>query len=201
MKIIKIIFLLLIFKLSAISQTSSEYLMLHEINILRSNPIKYVDNIISFKNKKIDKFNAKYNLNLSGFNITKDTRNKALDSLELYYWVKSCDETIDFLKNSLPIDTLIFDKKIYNLLKNYDYSSNICNNFVTHTKITVMAEIEAENFICDERDVKNTIVELLIDKDIVGKGHRLNLMNGKFKYVGIYENKFGPITFIQHFIK
>jgi hypothetical protein len=170
--ILNIFFLFLI--TSVFSQTSDEKLMMIEINRLRSNPTSYIKVIEDFKKMKTS-------TTIGGLTVTRKSN---VD------WVKECDEAINFLKTAKPVDTLTFDKDFYNKLNNFNFVGE-------HTHLNTNG---AENIV-PSNSVTYGMALLLIDANVSGKEHRINLMNPKAKKVAVKKFVYNNQTyFVQDFI-
>ena len=174
MKMILNIFSLILLSTSLFSQTAEEKSMIVEINKLRSNPSSYIKVIEDFKKMKTS-------TTIGGFTVTRKSNTE---------WVKECDETINFLKTSKPVDTLTFDNVMHNKLTNYKFVGE-------HTSLNTNG---TENFVGSDYDVKFALALLLIDAGYTVKGHRLNLMDPKAKKVSVKKvNYNNTVFYVQDF--
>ena len=168
------IFFLMFLTLTVFSQTTDEKLMMIEINKIRSNPSSYIKVIEDFKKMKTP-------TTIGGFTVTRKSNTD---------WVKECDETINFLKTAKPVDTLTFDKDFYNKLTNFNFVGE-------HTHLNTNG---AENIV-PSNSVTYGMALLLIDANVPGKEHRINLMNPKAKKVSVKKFVYNNQTyFVQDFI-
>jgi hypothetical protein len=165
--------LCIIFSIQVFSQTVDEMSMIYSINKLRSNPEYFIEIVEEIKIEKTS--NA-----FRGFSANRKSN---VD------WVKECDETIEFLKKSKPIDTLLINKEVYNILSNYNFIGK-------HTNIVKNG---SENLvsISNNKTTEYYIAMLLIDPLYQKKQHRLNLMDTNAKSIAV--KRFDSV-YVQSFI-
>jgi hypothetical protein len=172
MKLIANILCIIIFSFKVFSQTVDEKSMIYSINKLRSNPEYFIEIVEKIKIEKTSN-------NFKGFSANIKSN---VD------WVKECDETIEFLKKSKPIDTLSLDKKIYDILSNYNFIGE-------HTNIVKNG---SENLVyINNKNIDYYVAILLIDPLYQKKQHRLNLMDPNAKSIAV--KRFDNV-YVQSFI-
>lgn len=101
------------------------------------------------------------------------------------------------LKKLKPLHTISLDMKMYNDAKEYGLSMAKSNVF-THSKLPYY-----ENLSLGHKDIRDAILDLLIDDGISNRGHRKNLLNENLKYGAVYEVpgkvKNIPYCYVQEF--
>lgn len=142
--------IIVVFLTFLFSFTSAQTLI-SDINKIRTNPTSFIPVIDSIKNAKI---------------YTKSNVN----------WTKECDETIEFLKNCKPVDTLTFDSIIYN-----DILDSIITFKGQHLNLKYSENIGTS---------KNVIANWIIDALVTNKTHRSNIFNRNFKKIAIVETTY-----------
>jgi hypothetical protein len=164
------IFILMLMSVTLQAQTVRENDIISEINKLRSNPKAYITYVKDFKTMK-----SHY----------KSSAN----------WADACDETIHFLENTNTVDTLSFTEYYFNKLDTFSQFKG------EHT--TLFPKSGSENLLgTSEANItaREVVLNLLIDINVKGKGHRLTLLNPNYKEVAVktftYE---GDTYFIQIF--
>ena len=148
-KIFTIIFMFLVMATNA--QTKYEMNTIDVINQIRQNPqsvIRYIDSLKS---------------NIPNY-FTSDV-NKVTNLVECY------NETIEFLKTQNPVDTLTFNKEIYNEVSKFDFKGK-------HTGLKYFENIGGVN------NPYNDVVNLIIDANTKDKGHRKTIF-GNFTKVSV----------------
>ena len=106
-------------------------------------------------------------------------------------------ELIGQLKIMQPLNQLILNPVMYNAAKQFgSYLSK--QNELEHSSLPYY-----ENLSLGHKDVREAIVDLLIDDNNPDRGHRKNLLNDKVKQIAVFEvpgkiNNF-PYCFIQEF--
>ncbi len=90
-------------------------------------------------------------------------------------------ELIAILKNLKPLQPLTLDPAMYNDAKQHGLSMAQRNVF-DHSSLPYY-----ENLSLGHRDIRDAIVDLLIDEGIPNRGHRNNLLSDKIKYVAVFE--------------
>jgi uncharacterized protein YkwD len=90
-------------------------------------------------------------------------------------------ELINVLKKMQPLNPLTINPVMYNDAKQYGLSMAKRNVF-EHSSLPY-----AENLSLGYKDIRDAIVDLLIDDGIPDRGHRRNLLSEKIKNVAVYE--------------
>lgn len=168
-KIITIIFMFLV--MTTNGQTKYEMNTIDVINQIRQNPksaIKYIDSLKSNIPNYVTSVNDSY-------------VKKKIDDLITKY-----NETIDFLNNQKPVDTLTFSKEIYNEVSKFDFKGE-------HTTLNYVENIGGVNNPYDD------VIQLIIDGNTKNKGHRKTIF-GEFKEVSVKVFNYKDIEYsVQNF--
>jgi uncharacterized protein YkwD len=90
-------------------------------------------------------------------------------------------ELIGVLKKMQPLNPLTINPAMYNDARQYGLSMAKRNVF-EHSSLPY-----AENLSLGYKDIRDAIVDLLIDEGIPDRGHRRNLLSEKIKLVAVYE--------------
>lgn len=90
-------------------------------------------------------------------------------------------ELVDELKKMKPLTPLSVNPIMYSDAKQYGQIMARRNIF-EHSELPY-----SENLSIGYQNIRDAIVDLLIDSDIPGRGHRKNLLNERIKYVAVYE--------------
>jgi len=153
----------------------------NEINLLRSDPVAYADNVVM---KRYEKFVDDFIYKLpTGENLkTKEGR-------------KLVKETADYLRTLKPIPSIT--ASIYLENASLDHGSDISfNNIFSHTGsngASLRERVErygqwrgslGENMDFGTNKPSDIITNLLIDDGVSTRGHRKNLLNPDYKFVG-----------------
>ena len=211
----KPLFLFLLLSSSLISQISKDTLMLLEINKIRENPKSIIPDIekrIESSENKIKRIRNGKILGDTATAIERHSKN-----------IEAAKELIVELKNSmkrlkpLKIDTginkvaryhceYLDNSNLYELLK----SGNSVPLDKFHTsyngeklsdrfkKFNYNNYNPSENVAVFEKDIKEILIDLLIDNGIEDRGHRKNLLNPNVTHIGIH---IGKKFCVQNFIK
>lgn len=105
----------------------------------------------------------------------------------LDYWESSASEKataqelIKVLKKTKPMNKLAYSEKLGNLAKQHCEWISKTSNF-KHSKFGFAENIQYGNDI-----IRFAVIDLLIDHGVPGRGHRKNLLNPDFKYIGVFE--------------
>jgi uncharacterized protein YkwD len=94
---------------------------------------------------------------------------------------KAAAEVIDQLKKMPPIGRLSLNPFMYQDAKKFG-STMATNNYFGHSDLPY-----AENLSLGYANIREAIIDLLIDDDVVDRGHRKNLLNDKLTFVAVYE--------------
>lgn len=193
-----------LFTINSIAQTAIEKDMIIEINKLRSNPKSYIPYI----NKYIESHEFLINLHKKGKLEVRDKNTVEV----LKNNISAAREAIRVLNNTKSLDTLTFNKEMYEITKSHaEYlksvkkishigpnNETVVNRF-KDTKILVSENIASglkESFSVNENYVINVIVDLLVDCNVPSRGHRKILLNRKSKFISISIN---DIVCVQNF--
>lgn len=90
-------------------------------------------------------------------------------------------ELVGILKNLKPLNPLAINPVMYNDAKQYGLLMAKKNVF-EHSSLPY-----AENLSLGYKDIRDAIVDLLIDEGVPDRGHRKNLLSEKMKHVAVYE--------------
>lgn len=90
-------------------------------------------------------------------------------------------ELVAILKNMKPLHPLTVNPVMYNDAKQHGLLMAKKNIF-EHSSLPYF-----ENLSLGHRDIRDAIVDLLIDDGIPNRGHRKNLLSEKIKHVAVYE--------------
>ena len=103
----------------------------------------------------------------------------------------AAEELIALLKGMKPMNLLSLDHTMYSSAKQYGITMAKKNEF-EHSLLPY-----AENLSLGYENVRDAIIDLLIDDDFDDRGHRKNLLNNNIKYIAIVELP-GKIQDIAH---
>lgn len=93
----------------------------------------------------------------------------------------AANELKNELKKMVPLRPLVFSKQLYQSCKNH-------GSYVSKTKKFVHSKGDyAENIQYGQSEVRNAVIDLLIDDGIPSRGHRKNILNPKNKYFAVFE--------------
>ncbi len=164
-----------------------EMKMVAEINFVRSRPKEYIKHIEAFKKEQI-----------------------AQNRMD---WATTCDELIKELKSMAPVSTLEPSNCVYEAAKKHgmeqkktnsiDHEGN--NGSLPWDRIKQACPDMAtggENLVSGSKDIRNSVILLLVDHGISNRGHRRTMLDKDWKYVACYNlGKFGPYPkyWIQNF--
>ena len=193
--LISILFLTI--SLVSFNQTNNPFIdredqMVIEINILRANPASYIPKVESFINvceKKIQ--------------LIKDGKLKTTTDFNID--ILAARELIEVLKNTPPLPQLVVNNDMYIITKahgeylkaNNSTSHNSANGDLAPSRmINVNVNNITENIVTDNGTIYPTILVLLVDARIEGRGHRNNLLNPDSKFISVYTN---GDTWVQNF--
>lgn len=177
-KIFTIIFMFLVMATNA--QTKYEMNTIDVINQIRQNPksaIKYIDSLKANIPNYVTSVNGSY---------VKDNK-KIIDLITKY------NETIDFLNNQKPVDTLTFSKEIYNEVSKFEFKFLHLIAQGKHTTLGYTENIGGVNNPYDD------VIQLIIDGNTEPKGHRKTIF-GEFTEVSVKVFKYNGIEYsVQNF--
>jgi len=94
---------------------------------------------------------------------------------------QAAKELVGVLKKLKPLNPLTINPIMYNDAKQYGLLMSKKNIF-EHSSLPY-----AENLSLGYKDIRDAIVDLLIDEGVPGRGHRNNLLSEKIKHVAVYE--------------
>lgn len=156
-------------KAPVVSLTSRELEMVNEINILRTDPLKYYSYVeVYLQTKKISKEEK-----------------------------EAAKEVIAILKKMSPLNALTVNMKMYNDAQKFGLTL-IKDDELSHSSLPY-----SENLSLGHKEIKDAMLDLLIDDGIPDRGHRNNLLNPKLKQVAVVElpGKINdiPYCYIQEF--
>ncbi len=80
-----------------------------------------------------------------------------------------------------PLNPLILNPLMYNDAKQYGMMM-ASKNFIGHSDLPY-----AENLSLGYENIREAIIDLLIDDDVEDRGHRKNLLNDHLKSVAVFE--------------
>lgn len=151
-----------------------------ELNLVRTSPKEYAEKIL--ENKKY------YNGNNYEFpgEITIVTQEG----------VKAVDECYNILKNTEPLEELTLSaglsKAAKDLVKMQSVTEQTGHNgtdgsspFDRISKYGTWSITSAENIDYGNNKAEKIVMSLLIDDGVASRGHRLNILNKDFKFVGV----------------
>ncbi len=140
-------------KAPVVSLTSRELEMVNEINILRTDPLKYHSYIeVYLQTKKISKEES-----------------------------EAAKEVAAILKTMRPLNALTVNMKMYDDAKQFGLTLIEADELI-HSSLPYF-----ENLSLGHKEIKNAILDLLIDEGIPDRGHRKNLLNPNLKQVAVVE--------------
>lgn len=94
---------------------------------------------------------------------------------------EAAKELVGILKKLKPLNSLTINTVMYNDARQYGLSMAKKNVF-EHSSLPY-----AENLSLGYKNIRDAIVDLLIDHGIPDRGHRKNLLSEKIKHVAVYE--------------
>ena len=121
-------------------------------------------------------------------------------------------ELIEELKIMIPVQLLYPEKCVYEAAKKHGEDCKK-RDFIDHTgsdDSSPFSRISSfcngltgnENIVGGRKNVRILVIQLLIDSGISGRGHRYNMINPSWKYVGCYGYDGGNMyNYIQNFAK
>lgn len=177
--------LFLVINLISFSQDSvRENQMVAEINALRLNPKSYIPKAEAY----IKMCEKKIQLMVEG---------KLITTTDFNIEIVAAKELIEVLKNTPSLPKLIINRDMYlvtkahgEYLKTKNYSSHIGPNGelapVRMSRVNV--NNVTENIITDNGTIIPSLLVLLVDAGIDGRGHRNNLLNPNSKFISVYTN-------------
>ena len=156
-------------KVPVVTLTSRELEMINEINILRTDPLKYYSYTEIYLQTK---------------NISKEEK-------------EAVKEVQVILKKMKPLNALTVNMAMYNDAKQFGFTL-IKADELMHSSLPY-----SENLSLGHKEIKDAILDLLIDHGIPDRGHRKNLLNPNFKQLAVVElpGKIDdiPYCYIQEF--
>ena len=173
---------------NAFSKMSLEEMkMVAEINFVRTRPKEYVKHIEAFKKEKI-----------------------AQNRMD---WAATCDELIKELNNMPPVSKLEPSNCVYEAAKKHGIEQKATNSIDHEGKNGSLPwdrvrqtcpdmATGGENLVSGSRDIRNSVILLLVDHGISSRGHRKTMLDKDWKYVACYNlGEFGPYPkyWIQNF--
>lgn len=105
-----------------------------------------------------------------------------LDSMDSDVSERSAaNELKNELNKMVALSPLVFSKDLYKSCKSH-------GTYVSKTKKFVHSKGNyAENIQYGHSDVRNAIIDLLIDDGVPSRGHRKNILNSRYKHFAVYE--------------
>lgn len=114
-----------------------------------------------------------------------------------YNWKRTANELIRELKRTEPMDPLLFSEELYEAAKKHGKWMKRRDRF-QHSDYNY-----GENLVAGYPEVKDAVIDLLIDHGIRNRGHRKNILNPKYKKAACYEIEGKvdgfPYNFVQEF--
>lgn len=105
----------------------------------------------------------------------------------LEYWNSSAEEkaTAEELKKELkklqPLQPLVFSPELYASARKH-------GEYIAKTGKFVHSDCNCgENIQYGNSEVRNAVIDLLIDNGVPERGHRKNILNSEYKYFAVYE--------------
>ncbi len=174
------------------SVSDREVQMVSEINALRANPKSYIPKVEAF----IKMCEKKNQMKVEGK--LKTTTDFNID-------IAAAKELIQVLNNTTSLPQLVINKDMYLVTKSHgEYlksknstSHNSANGDLAPARMSnINVNGVTENIVTDNGTISPTILVLLVDARIDGRGHRNNLLNPNSKFVSVYTN---GNTWVQNF--
>lgn len=190
MKIL-ITLLLLVVSLASFSQTERESQMISEINLVRTNPTSYIPKVkayIAACNKKLKKIED---------GTLKTSSSDGLTGEEVIKrQIKAAKELINVLNSIKPLEVLVFNVEMQEITKAHgEYlkttnsnSHNSTNGDLAPQRMKGIVSNVTENIATDNGLISPTVLMLLVDAGIKGRGHRNNILNPDSKFISVYTN-------------
>ncbi len=160
--------------------TESEKDMIKEINIIRSNPKGYIPTVQAYIEKK-----------------EAEKKNSMFDSSWFQDEIDTAHELIAELKNTLPCSMLEPNEKVHIAAQKHGDEGK-AKGSLTHQgaddswpwdrikKEDAQLQNGGENLVGGVDNVSDSVMALLVDSGIPGRGHRKNILNPSWKYVACY---------------
>lgn len=183
--------LLLVVGLTSFSQTERELQMISEINLVRTNPTSYIPKVKSYItscNKKLKKIEE------------GKLRTSSSDGLTgkevIERQIKAAKELINVLGSIKPLIALVFNDSMQEIteahgqyLKTINSTSHKSSNGdLAPQRMKGIANNVTENIATDNGMISPTVLMLLVDAGIEGRGHRNNILNPDSKFISVYTN-------------
>jgi len=166
--------------------------MINEINTLRANPTSYIPKVETF-------------IKICEKKIQMVADGKLKTTTDFNVDIAAAKELIEVLKNTPPLPQLVFNADMYSITKahgeylkvNNSTSHNSANGDLAPSRMdTVAVNNVTENIVTDNGTIYPTVLVLLVDARIDGRGHRNNLLNPDSKFISVYTNS---DTWVQNF--
>lgn len=180
--------------------------MIYEINRVRANPIEYVDYVLEYRdqvkkdsvllsNMISETIRTKRTYELDG-SITTTT-----ETIENNYYqnkIEAIDELILDLINSPHLPVLTPEEAIYKAAEKHA-EKQIYRGYIDHfgtdgtwpfdrmKKEAIWLNDGNENIACGPGDVRDILLQLLIDSGVPERGHRYNILNPNWEFVACYK--------------
>lgn len=206
--LITIVFVFL--SMFSFSQTVEEVALFNEVNNFRSNPKSYiplVENYIRLQELCVDKVkNGSMVIQSGNGKLDKDNKMydiKSLNGLDrIEANIKAAEELLVIL-DTLILDTVVFDSSMYTVTKlhnthidsikrlgHYGVNGDLSYDRFNGTGYHVSENLSTLGNIGDTMDFKPTILMMLVDAGIKGRGHRLLLINPNYTHGSIGVSSF-----------
>jgi uncharacterized protein YkwD len=185
--LISIAFLLI--NLVSFSQTTNPFTdredqMVSEINALRANPKSYIPKVEAY-------------IKMCEKKIQMIANGKLKTTTDFNVEIAAAKELIEVLNNTPSLPQLVVNHDMYLVTKahgEYLKTKNISSHTGANGELAPsrMSNINVnnvtENIVTDNGTISPTILVLLVDAGIDGRGHRNNLLNPNSKFISVYTN-------------
>ena len=181
--------LLLLLPFFTLTQTTDELKMVSEINKIRKNPKSYIPVVEKYiQNQRWLMENTSNATSYSGVMDKNNnlTNKKVLKGDSVFIRnIEAANNLISVLDTIKPMDTLIFDEKMYKITVfhgQYLKKTNKTGHYGPNGQ-TVWDRFKNKSV---SENCGTSLINLMVDAGIPNYGHRYNILNRGWKYVSIY---------------
>lgn len=161
--------------------TDSEKKVIIEINMVRTNPADYA---------------RKFLVPLRSYYRKKLLQYPGENAIQTKEGIRALDECIKELQVTKPLPSLYPKKGLALAARDHvrDHSKTGATGHTGSDKSTLINRIGrygkwsisvGENIDYGNKDARRIVASMLIDDGVTSRGHRINLLDGKFKFVGV----------------
>ena len=191
--------IILLFPFISFLQTNEEISMVIEINKIRKNPKSYIPQVKKYiKEQEWWMENTSNAVSYSG-NMDKNnqiTSKNTLKGKDVFIRnIASAEDLISVLDTLKPMDTLIFDQKMYKITLSHGQYLKKTNKTGHYGPNGQTLKDRFKNFNSSKKFSENCgtgLINLMVDAGVDGYGHRYNILDRGWNYVSIYYIKDHP---------